>query len=415
MKILFFSHYFPPEVNAPASRTHENGRRWVKAGHELTVVTCAPNCPDGKVFQDYRNRLRQEETVDGIRVVRVWTYIAANAGTWRRIANYVSYLLSAVFFALFLPKPDVAVATSPQFFCGWAGRLYSRLRRVPFVLEIRDIWPESIAAVEAFRSRRLLAFLEGLERRLYAGARQIVTVGEGYRQRLVAKGVPAEKIAVVPNGVDQDLFRTQAPDAALRARFGLDGRFVCSYIGTIGMACGLDTVLRAAQRLKAAGREDVLFLLVGDGAVRAELEAQARREGLDNVRFAGRLAKAEMPAAYSVSDACLIHLRRTELFTSVMPSKIFEACGMARPVINGVTGYAAEWIERSGGGVNIPAEDETALLAAVDRLKNDPELARRLGEAGHDFVTEHFNRDRLAGEYLEVIGRFLTGQDSGRQ
>jgi len=409
MRILFFSHYFPPEVNAPASRTFENGRRWVRAGHELTVVTGAPNCPDGKVFAGYRNRLRQVEEKEGIRVVRIWTYIAPNAGTWRRIANYISYLFSAVAFALFLPRPDVCVATSPQFFCGWAGLIYSRLRRVPFVLEIRDIWPESIAAVEAFRSRRLLAVLEWLERRLYAGAGRIVTVGEGYRQRLVEKGVPPEKVAVVMNGVDRELYHPRPPDESLRTRLGLDGKFVCSYVGTIGMACGLDTALQAARRLKAKGRDDIVFLLVGDGAVRADLEAEARREGLDNVCFTGRMDKAVMPAVYSISGACLVHLRRTELFTTVMPSKIFEACGMGRPVINGVAGFAARFVAEAGAGINIPPDDADALVDAVIRLADDPELSRRYGEAGMAYVHDRYDRDRLADDYLILLQRSEKG------
>ncbi|MDZ4689439.1 MAG: glycosyltransferase, partial [Planctomycetaceae bacterium] len=170
MHILFLTHYFPPEVNAPASRTFEHCARWVKAGHQVTVVTCAPNCPTGVVFDGYRNAWRSEEEQAGIRVIRVWSYLAANKGFFSRIVNFVSYMLTAVWCAIRLRKVDVVVATSPQFFCGWAGVLCHWLRRWPFVLEIRDIWPESIIAVGAMRRSWAMRFLEWLELRMYAAA-----------------------------------------------------------------------------------------------------------------------------------------------------------------------------------------------------------------------------------------------------
>jgi glycosyltransferase involved in cell wall biosynthesis len=407
MRILFFCHYFPPEVNAPASRTHENCKRWVRAGHRVTVVTCAPNCPDGVVYPGYRNRLRSRETIDGIEVVRVWTYIAANKGTLRRIANYVSYMLSATFFALFLPRPDVVISTSPQFFCGWAGILTGWLRRVPRILEIRDIWPESIAAVEAIGNRRLLRFLEWLEVRMYRAARHIVTVGEGYRRRLLEKGVPAEKMSVVMNGVDRELFEPREADPAVKERWGLAGKFVCSYVGTVGMACGLDVVLRAAALLRAQGRDDIAFLIVGDGAVRAELEEAARRDALSSVVFTGRQPKENVPALLAISGACLVHLRKTDLFTIVMPSKIFEAAGMARPIVLGVEGFAADFVREAGAGICIHPDNAPELVEALLRLEADPALGQGMGRSGHDYVAARFDRDRLADDYLGVIQRTL--------
>ena len=194
MHILFFSHYFPPEVNAPASRTFEHCKRWVAAGHRVTLVTCFPNCPDGVVFAGYRNRLRQVEKVEGIRVIRVWTFIGANAGFARRIANYVSYMLSALLHGLFVRDVDVVVASSPQFFCGWAGVLHHWLRRRPFVLEIRDIWPESILVVGAMKKSHIIRLLERMEIWMYGAASFIVTVGEGYREQIISKGAAATKV-----------------------------------------------------------------------------------------------------------------------------------------------------------------------------------------------------------------------------
>src|SRR5690606_429665 len=288
MKILFFCHYFPPEVNAPASRTYENAKRWVKAGHQVTVITCAPNAPRGELFPGYHNRLRSVETIDGIRVVRVWSFIAANKGTWRRILNYLSYMVSAFVAALFERRPDVMIATSPQFFCGWAGVLTHWLRRWPFVLGRRDIWPESITTVGAMKKGRATRILEKMELMMYAAADHIVAVGRGYRDNLLSKGVPPEKVSVVYNGVDLETFKPGPKDAAFVERFGLAGKKVCGYIGTVGMAHGLEIMLEAADRSR---NEPWVFLIVGDGARADELRAEAGRRGLANLVFTGRLSK----------------------------------------------------------------------------------------------------------------------------
>jgi len=408
MRILFLSHYFAPEGNAPASRTYENCKRWVREGHRVTVVTCAPNMPSGVVYPGYRNRWRQTETIDGIEVVRVWTYIAANRGTTRRILNYLSYLFSATLCALFLPRPDVVIATSPQFFCGWTGVLVSRLRRLPFVLEIRDIWPESISAVGAMGGRWLLRLLERLERWMYAAADHIVTVGDGYRQRLLARDVASKKMTVIMNGVDREVFSPRPSDVALRIELGFGDRFVCSYSGTIGMACALDVVLRAAEILLERGRDDIVFALVGDGAVREDLEGEARRRSLTNVVFTGRLPKERMPAVLASSDVCFVHLSGTELFRTVMPSKLIEAGGMARPVINGVDGFAAAWVETAGAGINVEPENEEELVDAVERLAGDENLRRTYGESNYRYVLEHHDRDYLAVRYLELLDAVLA-------
>ncbi|HXV76387.1 MAG TPA: glycosyltransferase family 4 protein [Candidatus Polarisedimenticolaceae bacterium] len=413
MRVLFFSHYFPPEGNAPASRTYENCRRWVEDGHRVTVVTCAPNHPSGVLYPGYDNRWREREQVDGIEVVRVKTYLAANQGTVRRILNYLSYLASAVLASLDAERPDVIVATSPQFFCGWAGVLAARLHRSPLVLEIRDIWPESITAVGAMRSRPLLRVLEWLELRMYDAATQIVTVGDGYRRCLLEKGVAGTRISVVMNGIDRRLFSPREPDRRLIERLGLVGRFVVSYSGTIGMACGLEVVLDAAAELNARGRREVVFLLVGDGARRESLEREAARRQLDNVRFTGRLDKSQMPAVLALSDVCLVHLRRTPLFETVMPSKIFEALGMRRPVIVGVAGDATRLVERAGAGIPIVPDDAGQLVEAVERLARDAALRERLGRDGERYVITHHDRDALARDYLDLLARVAAMHGPG--
>ena len=403
MRILVLSHYFPPEGNAPASRIHELGKRWARAGHAVTVITAAPSVPDGVIYDGYRNDFTRQE-IDGIEVLRVWTYVAANKGTLRRSASFVSFMVTATLRALAVARPDVIVATSPQFFCGWAGVLCKWLLQRPLVLEIRDLWPESIVAVGALRPGATLRALEWLERRMYAAADHVVTVGDGYAARLRARGVAAAALTIITNGIDREIFRPRPADPAVLARHGLAGRFVCAYVGTVGMGCGLAVLIPAAERLRALGREDVAFLVVGDGAVRAELEAAVQACGLGGlVTFAGRRPKAEIPAYLASAGCCLVHLQRTELFTSVLPSKAFEAMAMAQPLVMGVEGEAARLVEESGSGICVTPEDPDALVAAVLRLADDPGLARRLGEAGLAHVVRHYDRDRLADDYLRVL------------
>lgn len=403
MRILFLTHYFPPEGNAPANRVYELCKRWVRNGHEVHVITCVPNVPTGAVYDGYRNRLVQTETIDGIKTTRVWTYIAANRGTLRRILNYVSYMFSASFAGLFVRKPDIVIATSPQFFCGWAGIITSRVRRVPFILEVRDLWPDSIVAVGALRNGLLLRLLKWLEVKMYAAAQEIVTVGKGYEEELIRKEVQAAKISIIPNGVDREVFYPRHAEKKIREDCGLDREFVCSYVGTIGMASGLEIVLRTAKLLKDRQRHDIKFLLVGAGAVADELQQEARRQNLDNIVFLGRQDRRLIPGIISVSDACLVHLKKARIFETVLPSKIFEASAMAKPIILGVAGHAADLVRRADAGICIEPENAEQLFAAVVKLADDPALCRALGQSGHEYVMRHYDRDVTASDYLNVI------------
>ena len=405
MKILFFSHYYTPEGNAPATRVSALCERWVQAGHDVTVVTCPPNVPSGVVYDGYANR-RTHEVINGVNVERVKVYLAANKGAIRRMLNYVSYFVQALRAAVRLPKPDVVIATSPQIFCGFAGVWYKRLRHVPLVIEIRDIWPESMGAVGAHVPRPAYWLLETVERALYRTCDALVTVGDGYRERLAAKGVPREKMSVVMNGTDLSVYKPQDKDATLLRAWGLEGKFVVSYIGTVGMACGLEVVLDAAEILSATpqGRA-VAFVIVGDGAYRQELEAGAKRRGLGNVVFTGRQPKASMPRWLASSDASLVHLRRSELFTTVMPSKIFESAGCKRPIIMGVDGFAKRLVLDAAAGLDMKPGDAASLVACARRLASDSELCRTLGENAYERIAKVHNRDRQANDYLKILER----------
>lgn len=410
MHILFLTPNFPPEVNAGATRQYEHCRRWVGAGHQVTVVAPAPNWPAGKVYPGYKNRLRSEEEMDGIRVIRIGTLISANQGFFLRTLSFVSYMVHAFLTACFIRNVDVMVATSPQFFAGLAGTLTRMIRRIPFVLEIRDIWPESVLAVGAMQRSRMIRVLEWLERRMYASADHIVTVGEGYREKLLERGVNAKDITVVTNGVDMDYWKPRQADNAWRTKWGGDNKFVCAYVGTVGMAHGLEVVLDAAQKQKNEGRNDTVFWIVGDGARRSALEVEAKNRSLDNVVFLGQVTKSDVQTVLATCDACLVHLRGTELFGTVIPSKIFETMAMETPIIMGVEGPAQQLVMEAEGGVAMTPDNADSLLQCIETIAAAPSRYA----SGRPFVDRRFNRNQLAADMLEVLVRFgdPDGQES---
>ena len=407
MRILFLSHYFPPEGNAPATRVHQFCKRWVAAGHQVTVLTCAPNVPSGVVYEGYKNRLYRREVVDGIEVVRLWTYLAANAGMAKRMINFTSYLNSAFWAGLFRKRPDVMIATSPQMFCGVAGALLRLFKRCPFVLEVRDIWPESILTVGAMKKSLMIRGLERIERWMYRRADHIVAVGPGYQRKLEERGVPRERISIVTNGVDLSLYQPRPADEAWRQRHGIAGKVAVAYIGTVGMAAGLEVVLEAGRLLKERGNTSVQFLVVGDGAEREKLESQRAAMGLDNVRFTGLLPKSEMPTALASVDVCLVHLRDTALFQTVLPSKIFEAAAMERPILLGVGGDAEALIRENDAGIVIQGGNGLALAEAATVFAARPDMRAAFGKAAAEKLAPKFDADRLAEEYLSKL-RALT-------
>lgn len=405
MHILFLTDNFPPEVNAPASRTFEHCREWVRAGHRVTVVTCAPNFPTGRIFDGYSNRAWSWETMDGIRVLRVWTYVTANEGFAKRIADYASYMVSAVLASPFVRDVDLVVGTSPQLFTACAARAVGALKRVPWVFELRDLWPDSIGAVGAVRRPALLGALRRLEESLYRSADAIVSVTHAFRSTLIERGFDGAKIHVVTNGADLQRYAPRAKDPELVARHGLAGRFVAGYIGTHGMAHALDTVLDAASRMKTLPGGDVFrFVLLGDGANKAALVERARADGLDNVVFVDTVPKDEVVRWWSVLDASIIHLKRTPLFTTVIPSKLFECMAMGVPVLHGVEGESAGIVEREDVGLTFEPQNADALCDALRRVSTDDVLRERL-RANGPRAARGYDRTALAASMLAVLER----------
>ncbi|SCZ85248.1 glycosyltransferase family 4 protein [Nitrosomonas mobilis] len=403
MHILFLTDNFPPEVNAPASRTFEHCREWVKAGHKITVITCAPNFPKGRLFEGYKNSFYQTEEVDGIRVIRVWSYITANEGFVKRILDYQSFMVTATLASPFVRGVDLVVGTSPQFFTVCAAYVVSRMKRVPFVFELRDLWPESIRAVGAMKDSRLLDWLEKLELFLYRKASAIVSVTNAFRDNIIARGADIKKIHVVTNGVDISRFKPREKDVALVRKLGIEGKFVSGYIGTHGMAHSLETLLDAAAKIKTmpdGKRHCIIFL--GDGARKADLKTKAESMSLDNVIFVDSVSKDEVVKYWSLLDVSIIHLSKTDLFTTVIPSKLFECMGMGIPVLHGVAGESAGIVQKEGVGIVFEPENANQLCHGLMALSENKALYDKY-RANAMVGARNYDRSVLAGKMLDVL------------
>lgn len=405
MHILFLTDNFPPEVNAPASRTFEHGREWVKAGHKVTVITCAPNFPSGKVFNGYRNKIWQTEEMAGIRVIRVWSFISANEGFVKRVLDYVSYMISAIIASLFVPKVEVVIGTSPQFFTACAAYVVSKIKRRPWIFELRDLWPESIRAVGAMKKSRALDLLEKLELFLYGNATAIVTVTNSFKDNLIKRGVEQKKIFVITNGVDLSRFSPSQKDQELVKKYRLENKFVAGYIGTHGMAHGLDTILETAKIIKKSKEADAYHIIfLGDGAEKARLAQRATMEQIDNVLFIDTVPKEDVARYWTLLDVSIIHLKKTDLFKTVIPSKLFESMGMGVPILLGVSGESASIVNENEVGMNFEPENPDSLKDAIFSASNiDLETWRKRCSAG----AKKYDRSFLAKQMLQYIEKTL--------
>ncbi len=403
MKILYISQYFPPEMGTPSARVYEFARHWTEMGHEVKVLTAFPNHPTGIIPEEYRGEIFRREFVDGIEVVRTWTYAAANKGFTKRIFNYLSFPISAILLGIpMIGECDVVIATSPQFFVAAAGYVVSRFKRKKFIFEVRDLWPDSIEAVGAISNRLVLQTLRSIEQFLYHRAGKIIAVANSTRSILSGRGIPKSKIYVVPNGADINLFRPGPKQNHLREKYGMtDNDFVISYIGTHGMAHGLETVLDAAAHFQDNGC--MKFLFVGEGAKKEKLIALARSYALKNVTFIDQQHKDLIPYFYQASDVCLVPLIDQLLFSSVIPSKMFEIMSCGRPMVLGVRGEASALLKRANAGIVIEPENSAQLVDAILQFYNNEDLANSLGNNGRSFIEKYFSRKRMAVDYIDVL------------
>ena len=398
MKILFITDNFPPEVNAPATRTYEHVIEWQKQGIEVTVITCAPNFPHGKVYEGYKNKFYQKEDINGIEVIRVWSYVTSNSGFTKRVLDYVSFAFMAFGVGLF-KKQDIIIATSPQFFTTWAAYALSKVKRKPWIFELRDLWPESIKTVGAMKQGRAIDMLEKIELALYRDANKVVAVTDAFKTNLINRGINAEKIEVVTNGSNMELFYPREKDKKLLKELNLENKFIVGYIGTHGMAHSLDFIINSIGNIK---EKDIHFLFIGDGAMKKTIVDIANNLQLENVTFLNPVSKEEVPKYLSIVDVSLAPLKKEDNFKTVIPSKIFEASAMKKPTLLGVEGQAQEILEKYGAGVCFEPENEKDFIEKVLSLKEDKQLYSAC-QAGCEELANSFDRKKLAKKMLNSL------------
>lgn len=406
LKILYLSQYFPPEMGAPSARVFELSRRWIQQGVDVTVLTSFPNHPTGVIPKKYIGYKFMQEEKEGIRIVRTYIYAAPNKGFFKRILSYISFMFSSIIQGTRkVGKQDIIIATSPQFFVGIAGYIISRLKRIPFIFEIRDLWPESIVQLGLLKNKLVIRFLEWIEIFLYKKSIHIVGVADSTREVLVGRGIPDSKISIIKNGVDLNLFISVGKQIELKSKNGLNEKFVISYIGTHGLSHALDKVLETANLLK---NQEIIFLLVGEGAEKSKLKMLSNDLQLSNVRFIDQISKHELPDYYELSDVVLVTLRNLPLFKKVIPSKIFEIMAMSRPIIISVDGEARRLVEKAQAGIFCKPEDPDELRMVIENLKTSIDDRDKFGENGRKFVENNFNRDQLADQYLKLIEKLAN-------
>lgn len=405
MRIVFFCQYFTPEMGAPAARTHEHARRWVARGHEVTVVCGLPNHPDGIVPPKYRGTWLYREHIDGIHVLRCWFFITPNKGVFKRCLSFLSFMMSSIFFGIFATgKCDVVIGTTPQMLCALGGYLVSLLKRRPFVLEVRDLWPKHIIDLGTITNSVIIHGLQRLEMFLYRRSKAVVAVAEASRQHIEDRGIAADKLYTITNGIDEHFFVPQEKNGIRKAQ-GWSDKFVILYIGTHGLSQGLETILDTAELLKSDPRYH--FVFTGSGAEWEDLQKKAGARGLANTEFLPHQQKADMPDFYAAADVCLVPLKKRDIFRYNIPSKMFEIMACARPIILGATGQSQTLLEEANAGIAVEPENPAAYRDAIVRLAANPEECAAFGANGRAHVVAHYTRNSKADAFLDCLEHAL--------
>jgi len=402
MKIAYLCQYYIPEPSAPSARISEFSKQWVLDGHQVTVITGMPNHPNGSILKQYKGKLTADENIDGVRVLRNWLYATPNRGVIKKTISHLSFMVSTVLLSLHrLNKIDILIASSPTFFSAFAGLFISRIRKVPFVFEVRDLWPAIFVELGILQHPFLIKILELLEMFLYSNADLIVTVTNSFRDRLIERGIESGKIIVIFNGAMVSIYRPGSKDRALVEELSLEDKFVVSYIGSHGISQGVNTIVNAAEILRL--RSNIDFLLVGDGAMKKSIGQTIIDKKLSNVKMLPPQSKDLIPDFYRISDVCIVPLKNISLFDSFVPSKIFEimACGI--PIIASVVGEAKEILQRSQSAKIISPESAVELVTAIEWMFDNHQERSKMAESGRMFVCDHYDRSILAKNYISHL------------
>lgn len=402
MKIIVICHYFPPEIGAPSARLYEMSKRWVELGNEVHVVTCFPNHPTGIIPDEYKGLKYKLESMDGIHVHRNYVYATPNKGFIKKTLGHISFMFSSVFFSMKkIDKPDVIITSSPTFFSIFSGYWYSLRKKADFVLEIRDLWPAAMIELGVMKEGFITRVLEKMELFFYRKSKKLIMVTQSFKDNVIKRGISGDKVHVITNGFNQELFYPKEKNQELINKYNLQDKFVISYVGAHGISQNLSTILEVAKKLRAY--ENIEFVFVGEGAEKDKLKQIVRAEELTNVQFIDAQPKEAIPEFYNVSDLCLIPLKNIELFKTFIPSKMFEimACGV--PIVASLEGEAAQILEDSKAALVVQPDNSDDIAAAIEELINDKEKYSQMKVNGPEFVEKNYSRNKLAERYLELI------------
>jgi glycosyltransferase involved in cell wall biosynthesis len=403
MKLLFFTQYFPPEVGATQTRMHHFARRLVESGHQVTVVTEIPNHPKGIVFEDYRGRLVQRTLEDGFEVIRLWVYTTPRKSFLRRMIFYITYMVNAILAGLFLAGGgfDAIFATSPPLPVIFSAYIVSRLKGCPFVMDVRDIWPAVGVSLGEIRGQTLIQAAERLERFLYTKAAAISCVTRSFMDDVIRKEADPARVHFLPNGTIPEFFNPERNNIELRRQLGLEEKFVVGFCGNHGIAQGLPEILEAARLLK--DYNELRFLFIGEGPVKSKLLEMKARHNLDNVLLLPQVPITEVAFYINSADIMLVPLKRDQIFSAFIPSKMFDFMACGKPIILTVDGEARSILEESGGGVYVEPDNPRSLAVVLNTLRENPNRLIDMGHHGREYVLRHYLRDQQAKRLEDIL------------
>lgn len=400
MRVLLIHQTFVSPEEPGGTRHFEFASRCVAEGHTFTIVASNLSYQTGERAVASRN-LVTEQMIGGVRVLRAYTYPSLHRSFFWRVIAFLSFMPTSIWAALRSGPADIVMGTSPPIFQALSAWLVAALRRRPFLLEIRDLWPEFAIDIGVLTNPILIALARWLEHFLYARATHILVNSPAYRDYLLGKGVPSAKISLIANGVDPGMFDPAASGESIRKEYGLDGKFIAMYAGAFGLANDLPTVLKAAHRLQ--DQPHIQFLLVGDGKERHNLEAQARALNLTNVTFTGSRPKTDMIHVLAAADVCIATLKNIRMFRMPYPNKVFDYMAAGRPTVLGIDGVIREVVEMAKGGIFVPPGDDAALAEAISDLSQDAIKAKTMGNAARAYVVRNFNRLHQAEQFVTLV------------
>ncbi|MFC4303462.1 glycosyltransferase family 4 protein [Cohnella boryungensis] len=409
MKIVVICHYFYPEIGAPSARLFEMAKYWVREGHEVQVVTCFPNHPTGIVPDKYKGKRSEVEEIEGVTIIRNYVYATPNEGFYKKTLGHLSFMFSSILFGFWkVKKPDIILVSSPTFFSVFSGLFYSVFKRKPFVFEVRDLWPDAVVKLGALKNKLIISCLERMELFLYRRSKRVVTVTKSFKEQLIERGIPENKIEVITNGVDLPQFEALHPEAvqSLREAYQWGEKKILLYVGAHGISQGLSTIIEVADQLRH--RHDLYFVFVGEGAEKRKLEELVLEKQLGNVQFIHEQPKEKIALFYQAAYLSFVPLRNLPLFSAYIPSKMFEIMGSGCPIVASLAGEAARILEDSKGAIVVQAENVEAIAEAVLRIADDRPFRDELGNLGKLFVGRNYSRDALAGKYSRLLQSITT-------